>query len=436
MSSSPAPDFIDASFLRRCVRKVAVKEFFFNPKSSTGALIISDTSPGNIYFLLILMMTMPCIPKYWSPKSNTGEEECETETLKSDPPIEDSEKDGGALEAKMSLLNGITVIVGSIIGSGIFVSPTGVLKYTGSVNASLLVWIASGIFSMAFRRGNRAVRCGAIGAYCYAELGTMIRLSGADYAYIMETFGPFAAFIRLWIECMIVRPCSQAIIALTFSVYVLKPIFPECDPPEDATRLLAACCILFLTFVNCWSVRAATRVQDWFTYAKLLALFIIITAGIYQLCRGKVEHFTFDGTTSDVTSIALSFYSGLFAYNGWNYLNFIIEELKDPVRNLPRAIAISCTLVTIVYTLTNVAFYTTLSPTEVLGSAAVAVTFAERLFGWFALSIPLFVAASTFGAVNGVLLTSSRSQQCFLFTDKVKFIYRAKLYLKFHEQRM
>ncbi|CAH0721296.1 unnamed protein product, partial [Brenthis ino] len=330
-----------------------------------------------------------------SPKSKASEEDSNPEALKSDSEQPDDGKESGALEAKMSLLNGITVIVGSIIGSGIFVSPTGVLKYTGSVNASLLVWVASGIFSM-------------VGAYCYAELGTMIRVSGADYAYIMETFGPFAAFIRLWIECMIVRPCSQAIVALTFSVYVLKPIFPECDPPEDATRLLAACCILLLTFVNCWSVRAATRVQDWFTYAKLLALFIIIAAGIYQLCRGKVEHFTFEGTTSDVTSIALSFYSGLFAYNGWNYLNFIIEELKDPVRNLPRAIAISCALVTVVYTLTNVAFYTTLSPTEVLGSAAVAVTFAERLFGWFALSIPLFVAASTFGAVNGVLLTSSR----------------------------
>lgn len=68
-------------------------------------------------------------------------------------------------------------------------------------------------------------------------------ISGADYAYIMETFGPFMAFIRLWIECMIVRPCSQAIVALTFSTYVLKPFFPECEPPEDAARLLAVCCI-------------------------------------------------------------------------------------------------------------------------------------------------------------------------------------------------
>ncbi|CAH1115167.1 unnamed protein product [Psylliodes chrysocephalus] len=311
---------------------------------------------------------------------------------------EDESKKGDdeiTLKPKMTLINGITVIVGSIIGSGIFVSPSGVLKNTGSVNVSLIVWTVSGVFSM-------------VGAYCYAELGTMIRKSGADYAYIMETFGPFVAFIRLWIECMIVRPCSQAIVALTFSQYVMKPFFPECDPPDSAARLLAVCCICLLTFVNCYDVKWATRVQDIFTYAKLLALFIIIAAGGYELFKGHTEHFTFMNTKHEITSLALSFYSGLFAYNGWNYLNFIIEELKDPVRNLPLAIAISCTLVTAVYVLTNIAFYTTLSPVEILGSKAVAVTFANRLFGPFAWTIPVFVALSTFGAVNGILLTSSR----------------------------
>ncbi|XP_066908648.1 Y+L amino acid transporter 2 isoform X6 [Halyomorpha halys] len=299
------------------------------------------------------------------------------------------------LKAKMSLLNGITVIVGSIIGSGIFVSPTGVLLYTGSVNSALIVWLASGLFSM-------------VGAYCYAELGCMISKTGADYAYIMETFGPFLAFIRLWTECMIVRPCSQAIVALTFSVYVLKPVFPDCVPPDPAVRLLAAMCIMLLTFVNCWDVGWATKVQDYFTFAKLLALFIIILAGIFQLTKGQTQYFTFDNSKTEVTSLALSFYSGLFAYNGWNYLNFIIEELKDPTKNLPRAIAISCSLCTLVYVMANVAFYTTLSPREVLESEAVAVTFANKLFGSVAWTIPVFVAMSTFGAVNGILLTSSR----------------------------
>ena len=92
---------------------------------------------------------------------------------------------------------------------------------------------------------------------------------------------------------------------------------------------------------------------------------------------GNVTNFTWDETETDLTKIALSFYSGLFAYNGWNYLNFVIEELQDPVRNLPRAIGISIILVTVVYTLTNIAFYTTLSVPEVLGSEAVAVVFTD-----------------------------------------------------------
>ena len=95
--------------------------------------------------------------------------------------------------------------------------------------------------------------------------------------------------------------------------------------------------------------------------------------GLRQAYAGKTENFTWDETEEDFTKIALSFYSGLFAYNGWNYLNFVIEELQDPVRNLPRAIAFSIILVTVVYVLTNVAFYTTLTVPEVLGSEAVAV---------------------------------------------------------------
>ncbi|RWS16515.1 Y+L amino acid transporter 2-like protein [Dinothrombium tinctorium] len=299
------------------------------------------------------------------------------------------------LKPKMTLINGITVIVGSIIGSGIFISPKGVLKETGSVGLSLVVWVACGVFSM-------------VGAYCYAELGCMITKTGADYAYIMDSFGPFVAFLRLWIECMIVRPCSQAIVALTFAVYVLRPFFPYCDPPKEAQLLLACICICVLTFVNCWNVKWATRVQDFFTYGKLLALLMIIVTGIVQLCRGYVQHFTFEGSEHDFTKIGLSFYSGLFAYNGWNYLNFVIEELKEPHKNLPKAIFISCILVTIVYTMTIVSFHSTLSVEEVLEAEAVGVTFAEKLYGWFTWIIPVSVALSTFGGVNGILFTSSR----------------------------
>ena len=142
-------------------------------------------------------------------------------------------------------------------------SPTGVLQSTGSVNMSLVVWAASGIFSMIGRYLMHMTYNPSpfSGAYCYAELGCMIKKSGADYSYIHFSFGPFLAFIRLWIECVILRPCIGAIQALTFALYILKPFFPECDPPENSIRILAAACICLLCFINCYSVKWASMVS-------------------------------------------------------------------------------------------------------------------------------------------------------------------------------
>ena len=95
---------------------------------------------------------------------------------------------------------------------------------------ALSVWLICGLFSM-------------VGAYCYAELGCMIKKAGGDYSYILDTFGPFIGFIRLWAECLIVRPCTIAIVGLTFATYASKPFFPECNPPDEAIRCLAAVCI-------------------------------------------------------------------------------------------------------------------------------------------------------------------------------------------------
>ncbi|KAK6047768.1 hypothetical protein COOONC_14727 [Cooperia oncophora] len=257
----------------------------------------------------------------------------------------DSTSTAVKLKQQISLFNGCTIIVG------------GVLQEGGSVGVSLVVWVLSGIFSM-------------LGALCYAELGTTIPKSGGDYAYIFEAFGPMPAFLFLWMALIIINPTSNAIIALTFANYALKPFFPNCAVPPLAVDLLAASTI------------------------------------------GNTEYFqmpdVLSGSQTKVSSLTLAFYSGVFSFSGYSYLNFVTEELKEPYRNLPRAIYISLPVVTLIYILVNMAYFAVLSVDEILESDAVAVTFAGKVMGPFAPLMPFFVACSCFGSLNGILFTSSR----------------------------
>ncbi|XP_046961567.1 large neutral amino acids transporter small subunit 1 [Vanessa cardui] len=304
---------------------------------------------------------------------------------------------GVRLKKELSLLNGVAIIVGVIVGSGIFVSPSLALKYAGSKGMALIVWILSGFLSM-------------IGALCYAELGTMIPKSGGDYAYIGEAFGDLPAFLYLWVALFILVPTGNAITALTFAQNILKPLWPVCEPPADAVSLIAAVITCFLTALNCFNVKWVTRIQDSFTAAKILALLVTFFASLWYLFSGHTENLEnmMQGTITEPGNIAIAFYTGLFSYSGWNYLNFVTEELKEPYKNLPRAICISMPVVTLVYALTNVAYFAVLTNNEIRASEAVAVTFSEKILGVMSWIMPLFVALCTFGSLNGAIYASSR----------------------------
>ncbi|XP_022086687.1 large neutral amino acids transporter small subunit 1-like [Acanthaster planci] len=301
------------------------------------------------------------------------------------------------LKRTISLFSGVCVNIGIIIGSGIFVSPKGVLRGAGSVGLSLVLWVVCGVFSL-------------LGALCFAELGTTWPSSGGAYAYLKAIYGDLVAFLLIWISVLMSEPAGFAVVALTFGNYCLQPLYPDpsCPPPQIMPQLLATLVILLLGMTNVLSTRLSTFVRNFFSVCKVVALVIIIVAGIVQLIQGETQNFenAFEGSTFSGLGNAL--YSGLFAFAGWHNLNIVTEELKNPNKNLPRAIYITVFSVTMIYTFANVAYFTAMAPRELLTSNAVAVTFGSKVLGQFALIMPIAVALSTFGAVNGSLLILPR----------------------------
>ncbi|XP_047040600.1 Y+L amino acid transporter 2 [Helicoverpa zea] len=304
------------------------------------------------------------------------------------------------MRKQLGLLEGVAIILGIIFGSGIFISPKEVLDKTGSVWGALSVWAACGGLA-------------TLGAMSYAELGTTLAQSGGDYHYINEAYGPLPAFLYLWDANLVFVPTTNAIMSLTFANNILDPIFPDCPIDPICRKLIAAVTICFLTFINAYDVKFTTRIQNVFMFTKITALVIIIMGGIVWMSKGGTEHFEdgWGGTKSSVSDWSVAFYSGIFSYSGWNYLNFMTEELKDPFVNLPRAIYVSLPMVTAIYLLANVSYLAVLGPVGVLATEAIAVDFAVSCLGFLKWAMPTLVAIAVLGGLTVHIMTSSR--MCF-----------------------
>ncbi|XP_032087080.1 B(0,+)-type amino acid transporter 1 [Thamnophis elegans] len=302
-----------------------------------------------------------------------------------------------SLQKEVGLISGICVIVGTVIGSGIFISPKAVLANAGAIGPCLVIWAACGVLA-------------TLGALCFAELGTMIPKSGAEYPYLLEAFGPIPAFLFSWSSLMVIKPSAFAIICLSFAEYVSAPFYPGCDPPVVVVKCLAIAALVSITVLNSLSVKWTSYLQNILTATKMVIVIIIVVSGIVLLAKGNTKNFnnSFDSSSISVGGISLAFYSGLWAYDGWNQLNYITEELKNPYRNLPLAIIIGIPLVTVCYILINVSYFTAMTATELLQSQAVAVTFGDRVLYPASWIVPLFVALSALGAANGTCFTSGR----------------------------
>ncbi|KAG4075694.1 hypothetical protein HA402_003519 [Bradysia odoriphaga] len=317
----------------------------------------------------------------------------------------EDKKRAPGLQRNIGLMAAVNIIISVMIGSGIFVSPTAALRYSGSIGFCLVVWAACGFVSL-------------LGALCFAELGTVVPRSGAEYAYLFEAFakqnkfwGPLPAFLLSWVFVLVLRPAEIAVIVLTFAEYSIQPLVPvlgmthmSVHDLEKVIKLIALLGLGIITYINLSSVKLYVRINNIFSVCKVIACLIVIGGGIYQLAIGKTENLQsgFKGTTTNLGHIALAFYNGLWAYDGWSSVTTVTEEIKCPEKNIPRSIMIGVPIITGLYVFMNLAYMTVLTPHEMMTAPAVAVEFGNRVLGPMSCLIPLGVALSTFGCALSV----------------------------------
>ncbi|PBP24864.1 hypothetical protein BUE80_DR004210 [Diplocarpon rosae] len=316
----------------------------------------------------------------------------------------------GSLEKHKTLtyMNGLSLIVGMIIGSGIFSSPSQVNANAGSPGASLVVWVIAGVLAWT-------------GASSYAELGGAIPLNGGAQVYLSKIFGELFGFLFTWCAVMVLKPGSSAIISIIMGEYLVRAaIGAEAENVSSwINKSMALAGLLTVTFLNCISTKLGTRIGDCLMFFKFVALLGVTIIGIVVAFTGFSssgnanqdwkEKGWFDGTSTSASSWAVALYAGLWAFDGWDNTNYVVGEFRNPTRDLPRVIHTAMPLVILSYLLANISYFFVLPLNTINNSNTVAVMFGGKVFGPIgSLIFALIVSASCFGSLNAGTFTSGR----------------------------
>ncbi len=305
------------------------------------------------------------------------------------------------LPRRLGLFSAIAVLVGTTIGSGIFRSPAGIADKLPGPLPLLAVWITGGIFSL----------CGAL---TLAEVAGALPKTGGHYVFIREGWGRLPAFLYGWSELIIIRAAALGAISITFAEYLLRALGhdPSQAPYSDYAHWIAATALAVMATVNVVGLRWGSLVQNITAVAKygglLLVIILAFAIGLPQSGGGHFTPATPPGSFS-VSAFGLALVSVLWAFDGWGDLTKVGGEVKDPRRNMPRAIVLGTLAVVAIYLLANVAYLSVLSVDEIRGARLVAADVAQKLIGPIGVTlVSITVLLSTFGSVNGSLLTGPR----------------------------
>ena len=305
--------------------------------------------------------------------------------------MDTSSKRHDAIEAKLGLWDAVSIIVGIIIGVGIFDTPHGIFERVSHPAIAVGLWVLGGMLSL-------------IGALCFAELASTYPRSGGEYVYLTRAFGPLTGFLFAWSQLSVTRSGSIAAMAYLFGKYAAALIGFDAD--SGMLYVLAAASVLLLTFVNVLGVRVGAGTQNVLTTAKVLGLTAIILVG-FTWGRGDLavpENPRAAGAGWFV--VAMIFV--LWTYSGWHEAAYIVSEAHNRTRNIPLALLIGTALVTVIYVAVNLAFV------FALGFDGAQEKFAtQRILdlvwpGYGARAMNVLIVVSSLGAINGMIFTTAR----------------------------
>ncbi len=310
------------------------------------------------------------------------------------------------------------LVVGNVIGSGIFLVPSSVLAQSGeSVPIAVTVWLVGGALSL-------------LGALSYGELGAMDGGGGAGglYAYIRDGFGAFPAFLYGWTLFFVIGAGTIATLAVAAANYMTQ--FMPMSPMQKS--LAAVALIVVMTVINVRSTRDSANVQNLATGVKVLAI-LGISALLFILGKGRaVVPLAHTVTPASISGVGLSIISVLWAYEGWQYVTFVSAEAKDPQRSLPRAITIGTLSLIAIYLIANFAYLAALGPARVAGSERVAGEAVATVFGpatgWLVAAV---IIVSMYSAAHSTVITVPRVYYA-MANDGLFFKRLAEVHPKFN----
>lgn len=292
-------------------------------------------------------------------------------------------------QPSLVLIDAIALIVGLVIGAGIFETPSLVAANTGTPGGIIWLWLAGGIISL-------------LGALCYAELASTYPHVGGNYYYLKRAFGQPIAVLFAWARMTVIQTGSIALLAFVFGDYASQ----LWSFGRYSASIYAVLAIALLTLLNILGLRESKQTQKWLTVALILGLITVITLGLFSAPTTAVVA----TAPSESGSWGLALVFVLLSYGGWNEAAYISAEVKNPQRNMVRSLLVGIAIITTVYLLMNLAYLRGLGVAGMANSQAVAADLLRQVLGEpGAAFVSLLVVVATLSSINATILTGARS---------------------------